>query len=244
MAPDSCPVPSPDEFDTRRVRTVTWPAKTPVWTTYSRAHFSSLFNDSGAGHARFSPLAANDGAVPAVLYLARTMTVSLLETAFHDVHAGYPRRISVPIDLKTRGTIELHTPHELTFVDLRDPALHHLGVTREQLASTTPAHYACTREWAERLVRRQIGQAHPVGLLWNSRVAELAQPDHFLFDDLLRGDMAEVAMTIGQPHTDVTTDATRWKVDGRHLETLHRGAGRAIVDEIATTYLDATVVDI
>lgn len=215
-----------------------------MWTTYSRAYFPSLFNASGVGDARFSPLAVAEGVVPGVVYLARTMTVSLLETAFHDVHAYHPRHISVPIDLQHRGAIELHTPHTLTFVDLRDTALEHLGLSRDQIVSSTPAHYACTRDWAERLVWRHVGPARPVGLLWNSRVAELAQLDHFLLDDLLRGDMAEVAMVIGSPHTDVTTDATRWHSDGRHLETLHHGVGRAIVDDIATTYLNATVIDI
>ncbi len=51
-------------------------------------------------------------------------------------------------------------------------------------------------------------------------------------------------MVIGQPHTDVTTDATRRHLDGRHLDALHHGVGRAIVDEIATDFLNATVIDV
>jgi hypothetical protein len=179
-----------------------------------------------------------------VLYVARTMTVSVLETAFHDVHAQSPRRISVPVDLAPRGIIELATPQELTFIDLRDDALIRLGLQREHLVSTTPAHYACTREWAQRLVWRHVGPARPVGLLWNSRVAELARDDHFLLQDLLRGEPAEVAMIIGTPHTAVVTDLPRWHHEGaRHLPTLHRGEGRTIIEEIATNLLHATIVD-
>lgn len=91
LAPHSCPVPSPDSVDLRRVRTATWRAATPVWTTYLRAYFPSRFNASGRGDARFSPLAVTDEQTPGVVYLAKTMTVSLLETAFHDVHVGHPR---------------------------------------------------------------------------------------------------------------------------------------------------------
>lgn len=243
LAPDTCPVPSPDAFDLRRVRTTSWQAATTVWTTYQRVHLPQLFNASGRGHARFSPLATTDAGIPAVLYLARTMTVSLLETAFHDVHTQFPRRISVPIDLAHRGTIQLTTPPELTFIDLRDAALEHLGLRREQLVSTTPAHYACTQDWAQRLVWRHVGQARPVGLLWNSRIAELARADHFLLEDLLHGEPAEVAMVIGSPHTPVTTALPHWQDHGRHLPTLDRGEGRAIVEEIATDYLNATIID-
>jgi len=174
------------------------------------------------------------------------MTVSLLETAFHDVHLTAPRRISVPLDLEPRGTLELRTPSDLTFIDLRDDALGRLKLTRDQLVATTPAHYACTRAWAERLIWRKVGQVEPVGLLWRSRVAELAQADHQLLDDLLAGDAAEVAMVVGRPHRPVSTAAGEWHRDGAGLRrnpTLHLGTGRALVEHIATTYLDATLVD-
>lgn len=244
LAPETCPVPSPDDIDLRRVRTASWPAATVAWTTYSRAYFPELFNGSSFGNGRFSPLAETNDGYPSVLYLARTMTVSLLETAFHDVHAGTPHRISVPLDLAPRGSIELRTPTQLTLIDLRDDALDQLGLSRSQLVATTPAHYACTRQWAARLLTRKVGKAMPVGLMWRSRVAELAGHDHQLFGDLLSGDTAEVAMVIGSPHRSVPTDPDGWHDPSlRHYPTLHDGEGRALVDHIATTYLDATVVD-
>lgn len=244
IAPLTCPVPSPDDLDLRRVRTAWWPKGTVAWTTYSRAHYPGLFNASGLGSARFSPLIETGHGLPPVLYLARTMTASLLETAFHDVHDSAPRRISLPQDLEPRGTIQLRTPGRFTFVDLRDEALEHLGLSRDQLVATTPAHYSCTREWAERLIWRKVGRAEPVGLLWRSRVTELAQYDHELLDDLLTGDTAEIAMVVGQPHRSVSVTPGEWHDDGlRHHPTLHSGEGRAIIDHIATTYLDATVVD-
>jgi len=72
-----------------------------------------------------------------------------------------------------------------------------------------------------------------------SRVAELAQHDHFPFDDLPQGEIAEVAMVIAQRHPDVPTDIVRW----HHLDTLHHGVGRRIVDDIDSTYVNATIVD-
>ena len=58
-------------------------------------------------------------------------------------------------------------------------------MSRGQLVACTPAHHACTREWAVALYGRRIGPVTPVGLLWQSRVAELAGADSLLLGDLL-----------------------------------------------------------
>lgn len=84
-------------------------------------------------------------------------------------------------------------------MDLRDDALADLGIKRDGLVSTTAAHYPCTRQWAEMLHRRRgIGAARPVGLMWQSRVAELASGDSPLFADLLRAGPAEVFVLFGE----------------------------------------------
>ncbi|MFL6139725.1 MAG: hypothetical protein ACJ74O_18280 [Frankiaceae bacterium] len=49
-----------------------------------------------------------------------------------------------------------------------------MGLKRDQLVATTPAHYVCTRAWATHLHQRRIGSVTPVGLVWQSRIAELA----------------------------------------------------------------------
>ena len=76
-----------------------------------------------------------------------------------------------------------------------------------------------------------------------SRVAGLAQHDHYLFDDLARGQNTEVAMAIAPHHTDFPTDIVRWHRVGHHLETLRHGVDRSIVDDIASTHLNTTIVD-
>jgi hypothetical protein len=75
--------------------------------------------------------------------------------------------------------------------DLRDGALARLGLQRWQLTATSAAHNPCTRAWAEVLSRRRIGGVAPRGLLWHSRVAELAADDAPLLADLLEGTPSE-----------------------------------------------------
>lgn len=246
LFPGACPVPDPNSIDQRRIRTARWPAGTRLWSTYRVRHFPSLFNDTGLGDARFSPLPATDDGPPPVLYLARNMTVSLLETAFHDVHTiaqADERTISVPRDLAPRGAIEIAAPTDLTLVDLRDDQLERHGLGRHELVTTTAAHYRCTRQWADALLR-QIGSVLPVGVLWNSRVAELARDDSALLGDLLRSEPAEVAMVVGHPHSPVPIGLDDWHDADRHAHHRHlvAGTGRRLVEEVAQN-LGATIVE-
>lgn len=196
LRPATCPVPSPSQVDLRRLRTVGLGPGSGYWTASWAKYWPSLFNASGLGDARFSPLPGPGRPVP-ILYGARSQTAALLETVFHDVHESSDRLIT-PLHLAGRNLVEFELPERLVLYDLRDEALTGLGIERRQLVSTSPAHYACTREWADALrARRGVGAAHPVGLLWCSRVAELAKRGSLLLGDLLPGRAEEVFVLLG-----------------------------------------------
>jgi hypothetical protein len=170
-------------------------AGTEFFTAF-RSPDGPSFNASGKGEARFSPLRDPSVGIVPNLYGAKSRTVALLETVFHDVHESSPRLITRK-SLVGRGLARLVTPQRYVLVDLRDDALADLGLERRQLVSTTPAHYPCTRQWALALHGRRIGSARPVGLIWSSRLAELARGDTPLLNDLLRGDRDEVFVFFG-----------------------------------------------
>jgi len=100
---------------------------------------------------------------------ACSQTVALLETVFHDVHASVGSRLITHMDLVGRNLVDFGLSERLVLYDLTDDALGRLDLQRDQLVSTTAAHYPCTREWAEALhARKGPGGSRPVGLLWNS----------------------------------------------------------------------------
>src|SRR5882672_10235928 len=85
LDPAHCPVPNPDDVDLRKLRLHRRPAGVTFHTAYRRSVWPALFNPSGLGNARFSPLALGGVTVP-TLYGASTQTVALLESSFHGVH--------------------------------------------------------------------------------------------------------------------------------------------------------------
>jgi hypothetical protein len=234
--PGHCPVPSPRAVDLRRLRLVRIPAGRAFHTAFRRRHWPELFRASSSGDARFSPLAIEGSVVP-TLYLAATQTVALLETAFHDVHAGSDRVISESLHLRTRGLVTLWSPVSLSFIDLRDEALARLGLTRAALVSTTPDHYPCTREWAVELHGRLLGRVRPAGILWRSRLAELAARDSPLLGDLLAPG-SDVCLVFGDR---VPTDAAAWHPGDPQYPDLSSGQGRLLAEQIAEQ-LDAVIV--
>ena len=194
--PGACPVPGPSGVDLRHVRTVALGPGTGYHTASWARHWPSLFNTSGRGDARFSPLPTPKGPV-LTLYGARSQTAALLETVFHDVH-GSASRVVTRMDLAGRNLVHFELPERLVLYDLRDGALARLALQRRQLVSTSAAHYPCTREWAEVLHgRRGVGSARPVGIVWHSRVAELAKAGSALLGDLLQGQNEEVFVLFG-----------------------------------------------
>ncbi len=230
--PDSahCPVPDPKAVDLRRLRTYALALGATFHTSYRRSHWPSIFNGSGAGDARFSPLRARAGSIVPTLYGAATRSVALLETAFHEVHAGGARIISEAVDLRPRGLVTLHAPDRFLLVDLRDAELARLGLERSELVSALPLHYRCTREWGEALhARKRIGSVTPVGLLWQSRTAELAQSDSRLLADLLAGQPSEVFVLFGDR---LSTDVDDYEQSDR-FDDLTAGIARELVHQIA-----------
>jgi hypothetical protein len=157
LEPARCPVPDPADVDLRRLRLAHIPTGSTLHTAYVRRYRPALFTASGMGNSRFSPLVV-DGRVIPTMYAAKTQTVALLETAFHDVHQAGTRIISEALQLATRGLVALTAPAALPLIDLTDEGLRRVSLTREQLVSTTAQHYACTRRWAVRLHRRRVGR--------------------------------------------------------------------------------------
>jgi hypothetical protein len=163
------------------------------------------------------------------MYGAATQTVALLETCFHDVHQLGTRVISESLHLAPRGLVALTAPASLPLVDLTDEGLRRVGLSRAQLVATTPGHYACTRRWAVALHGRRIGPVAPVGLLWQSRIAELAREDSLLFGDLLTV-ASDVCLLFGDR---VPTDPARWDPGDPRYDDLASGDGRLLAELIA-----------
>jgi len=195
-----------------------------------------LFNTSGRNHSRFAPV-RHDGSVVPTVYVARRAAVALLETAFKDVHLTGLRRVSEMADLAPRVIVRLTAPVPITLFDLTDGGLAALGLERTQLISATPAHSACTQEWAGVLCGRKIGRAKPQGIAWHSRVAELASGDDPLLEDLLADPANLVVLLFGD---GLPMEAAPWQPEVVY-DDLVSGDGRMFVERLATL-LDAVVL--
>ncbi|MEP7115204.1 MAG: RES family NAD+ phosphorylase [Ilumatobacteraceae bacterium] len=228
LDPANCPVPNPSDVDLRKLRLHRRPPGAAFHTAYRRRYWPALFNPSGSGNARFSPLGFDGSPVP-ILYGADTQTVALIESSFHGVHESGTKIISEALDLAPRGVVALTAPVSLPLIDLTNEGLARVGLTRAQLVATSPAHYACTREWAAELYGRRIGGVVPVGLLWQSRIAELAQADSLLFADLLAV-ADEVFVLFGDR---VPPDPAAWLPGTPHFDDLTSGSGRILAETIA-----------
>ena len=79
------------------------------------------------------------------------------------------------------------------------------------------------------LHRRRVGGVTPVGLLWQSRIAELARADSLLLADLLTV-ASEVFMLFGDR---VPTDPDAWLPGDPHYGDLASGVGRGLAELIA-----------
>ena len=228
LDPLRCPVPDPGDVDLRRLKLARLPPGSVFHTSYARAYWPDLFNASTGGNARFSPLAADSLPVP-TLYGAATQTVALLESCFHGVHETGNKFISERLDLAGRGLVALTTPTSLPLIDLSNESLMRVGMSRSQLVATTPQHYACTREWAIALHGRRIGGVTPAGILWQSRIAELAQADSLLLADLLTV-ASDIFVMFGDR---VPTDPAAWHPGDPHYDDLTSGYGRGLAELIA-----------
>lgn len=226
--PDVCPVPDPADVDLRRLSSVTLPARTPLRRGHkSRYHAQDPVPartelPSPTLMSRFAPVRGQ-----AHVYVARREIAALLESALHSLVPDSPRIHWPQLDHWSLSHVALG--REVRLIDLRDPALAALGLERNQLVATDPAHYPCTRRWAERLAGRHIGGKPTVGMLWHSRQAEIhaEQGVRPLLADMLVGEQAEVAVLWP------TTRQRLLVAEGAPVP-LSTGRGLALVQDLAT----------
>jgi len=222
--PPGCPV--RPALPLAELRVVVLDGGVPLFRCYDGTYGYDETNP-GYGDARFSPFDDATGARVPVLYAAQTPAAALLETVFHDVHHD-AARVIYGACLVEQLLAHVALPAPLTVVDLRDPELARLAITRAELVSTPAEHYPCTRRLARAVHGARIGHTvRAQGLLWHSRQAELA------------GGVAEVLVVFGDRYT---TTRGSWPRRPPGSQNLWEGPGREQIDEIAEQ-LDAVVVD-
>lgn len=179
----------------------------------------------GYGDTRFAPFdALGDGHRVPTMYLAATLEAALLETSLHDVHETRPRIVSEAV-LHGKLHAQVVPPSALTLVDLRDPQLEVMRLTRRSIASSSSEHYPCTRRVA-REIHGSLRSA--MGIVWHSRQAELNEVEQ-----------TEVAVVFADR---VAHDRGAWTLSPHRTASgaLLEGAGRARLDELAEA-LDVTI---
>ena len=178
----------------------------------------------GFGDTRFAPFSSIEGHNVPTLYLGENETAVLLESVFHDVHHSIAGGQIYEAIVRTWGVAYIELPVDLTLVDLRNPALVELGLSREQLVSTTAEHYPCTRQWAAWFHQRGAD-----GLVWHSRQSELhsfrtgeasTQSDALLEVCVLFGDRVPSIQGI-------------YPLVGSGVRNLIEGQGRVLLDQLA-----------
>lgn len=201
------------------------PSAHPVFRVYALEYGYDSFNP-GYGSTRFAPFADATGQPVPALYLGEDEDVALLESVFHEVGL-VGDRVIYERELRERSLAYVTTPGTYRLVDLRDPALVHLGLAREQLVATDAVHYPCTQEWAAWFHGRSLKGRQVQGLLWHSRKAELVPGSVPREVEVLFGD--RVASMPGS-----------FPLAGPGVRNLFEGEGRLLVDAIAEV-LDATI---
>ncbi len=183
----ACPVVEPSGALLRRLRTVVLPAASTWWC--GTRHAPETLVPPGFGDTRFAPLPDTRHG-----YFGATRTVALLESALHE--ASGPEPTIYQARLSGWSVHEVELTHTLRLIDVRDPELARLGLTRRQLVDTTGRHYPCTRVWASHLQTRQPGGYQIAGVVWHSRQADLHVRSHAegLFADVLVHGPAEVGV--------------------------------------------------
>lgn len=167
--PDSsrCPVVLPSI--PRHLRTHTIAANTSF---YNVSRCDGVFNDSGRGDSRFSPILSADGRVIPHVYLAQNQLGALLESALHSTWNTAARVKRSTLRGLSMRIVTCNS--ELCVADVRNAELKRHGILRRQLVASASEHYPCTRRWAQRRTQLRIGGKIATGFVWNSRQAELA----------------------------------------------------------------------
>ncbi|WP_419840226.1 RES domain-containing protein [Candidatus Poriferisodalis sp.] len=141
-----------------------------VWYNVSR--HPGIFNRSGRGDSRFSPLFDGDSNVIPHTYIAQNHVSALLETALHDTWGDENLVERSDLEGLTLRAVAPQVDHLL--FDIRDVQLPQYGLDRENLVSCSSAHYPCTRDWARTRAQMQVDGHSTSGFIWNSRQAEIA----------------------------------------------------------------------
>lgn len=230
--PQSCPV-AVETLESlarsRQLARVSEP-ETRHWFRIYDAQDGHSHPNPGFGDTRFAPFdALGTGSRVPTLYLAETLEAALLESSLHDIHQQKPRVVA---EAALLGKLHARVvpPGDLNLADLRDPQLESLSLVRENLASSSPEHYPCTRRVARAIHASPSSTAdpRPAGILWHSRQAEISdrpgQEVALVFAD--RVPQARNAWTL----------AAYRDASGSLLE----GAGRLLLDELAES-LDVTI---
>lgn len=206
------------------------PAGSTWWNVTHHSFAAEVFNSSGKGAARFSPLFDADGAPVPVLYAARHPVAAMLETVFHNVWGQRAKRVG-RADLTGRVLRQMRFDVDVRVVDLSDAELARHGIGRDQLVSTSPEHYRGTRAWADLFLGTSIGGQPTVGIGWQSRVVELAlAATPPLLQTLLVGEQTEVVALYDLPAGLSGSDLT--VINSRPLDTRD---GFELVTELAVS---------
>lgn len=179
-----CPIVKPANIDRRHLRTHSLLPGAEYFRA-ARSRYSNQVFTPAVGNGRFSPLANRSH-----LYMAEQRSAALLESALHEADGPNPRIYA--------ATLQAYALHRIRFdeglklLDLRDPALADLGLTRGQLTDAGPRHYPCSRRAAQYVA----GTKGTVGLLWTSRQGTLhAQRNQDgLAAEVLRHESLDVAV--------------------------------------------------
>lgn len=150
---------------------VTVPAGTILHRFHHSAFAPTLFNPTGTGNARFSPIKDEAGQVIPTLYAGTSFDCAAMETVFHDVPytPGYKLYAKAKLQGHLHSVIQTGKP--LNLVDLTTKSLRRLGIARADLIDTERDHYSFTRGWAEAI---HAFAPHAQGLRWVSRQDDTA----------------------------------------------------------------------
>lgn len=183
-----CPVVAPTSRHLGKIKATTLPAGTKLFRGV-RAPHSPTAMVPGVGNSRFAPLVNTEH-----VYVSRTATAALLESALH--HLSGPQPTIWRVELANWSLGETTLAADVRLADLRDPALTRVGIERPSLVDTMPVHYPCTRQWATMLQDHTIDGGPIDGILWNSRQADIhARANQYgLLGDLLTHRQIEVAV--------------------------------------------------
>lgn len=190
-----CPVPNPASSDLSRFQTATIDKGIKLFRGARIGYPIDEFVPS-LGNSRFAPIAGRQH-----LYLARTRSAAILESALQEASGPQPTIYRSQLARWELAQVSLSSPLQL--IDLRDPALSQLGLEPAQLTTTTPRHYPCTRAWAATLADHNTPAGETDGLLWTSRQAHAHAQTHSggLAGDLLVHQPIEVAVLWKPPYS-------------------------------------------